>query len=50
MKPALEFFPTASVDWVEVTPGVAERVLARDGEWVSEEGCEMFEVRHAPVR
>jgi hypothetical protein len=32
MKPALEFFPASSVDWIEVTPGVAERVLARDGE------------------
>jgi hypothetical protein len=35
MKPALEFFPADSVDWVEVTPGVAERVLARDGEMLT---------------
>ena len=32
MKPALEFFPAASLEWVEVSPGVHERVLARDGE------------------
>jgi hypothetical protein len=108
MKPALEFFPVSSIEWVEVSPGVSERVLARDddgqtltrllrwapgtdtspqgiavhdyveeililsgsihdltldrtfrageyacrppgmqhGPWTSEEGCEMFEVRH----
>jgi hypothetical protein len=108
MKPALEFFPVASIEWVEVSPGISERVLARDdagrtltrmlrwdpgtdtspqgvavhdyveeililsgsmhdltldrtfrageyacrppgmehGPWTSEEGCEMFEVRH----
>jgi hypothetical protein len=32
MKPELEFFPSASVDWIEVSPGIAERVLARDGD------------------
>ena len=32
MKPALEFFPAASVEWAQVSPGVHERVLARDGE------------------
>ena len=108
MKPALEFFPVASIEWVEISPGISERVLARDddgqtltrllrwapgtdtspqgiavhdyveeililsgsmhdltldrmfrageyacrppgmqhGPWTSEEGCEMFEVRH----
>jgi hypothetical protein len=30
VKPALEFFPTASVTWAVVSPGVRERVLARD--------------------
>ena len=109
-KPALEFFPVSSVAWTEVSPGVAERVLARDtdgvgltrivrwepgfassepavhdyveevyilagamydttldatfgagdyacrppgmvhGPWTSAEGCEMLEVRCAPVR
>jgi hypothetical protein len=29
-KPALEFFPAASVEWTSVSPGVWERVLARD--------------------
>jgi hypothetical protein len=29
-KPALEFFPVASVPWTVVSPGVSERVLARD--------------------
>ncbi len=33
-KPALEFFPVDSVAWVEVSPGVYERVLARDPEGV----------------
>ena len=109
-KPPLEFFAVASVEWAPVSPGVWERVLARDddgvgltrilrwdpgletsplgpavhdyveevlilsgsmrdltldatfaagdyacrppgmvhGPWVSAEGCEMFEVRHAP--
>jgi hypothetical protein len=108
MKPALEFFAVDAVEWVAVSPGVSERVLARDdangtltrilrwepgldtsaqgvavhdyveeililsgsmhdltldrtfrageyacrppgmehGPWVSEEGCDMFEVRH----
>jgi hypothetical protein len=32
MKPALEFFPASSVEWAEVSPGVHERVLARDGD------------------
>jgi ChrR Cupin-like domain len=111
-KPALEFFPVGSVEWAAVSPGVWERVLARDddgvgltrvlrwdagldtsslgpavhdyheevlilsgsmrdlaldvtfaagdyacrppgmvhGPWVSAEGCEMFEVRHAARR
>jgi hypothetical protein len=111
VKPALEFFPAASVAWAAVSPGVWERVLARDedgvgltrilrwdpaldtssqgpavhdyveevlilsgamhdltldltfspgdyacrppgmvhGPWVSEEGCEMLEVRSAPA-
>jgi hypothetical protein len=31
-KPALEFFPVESVPWSEVSPGVSERVLARDPE------------------
>jgi ChrR-like protein with cupin domain len=30
MKPALEFFPVTSVEWTVVSPGVWERVLARD--------------------
>jgi len=34
-KPALEFFPVASVEWTEVSPGVHERVLARDGEMLT---------------
>ena len=29
-KPALEFFPVESVAWEEVSPGVRERMLARD--------------------
>jgi ChrR Cupin-like domain len=33
-KPALEFFPAASVEWVAVSPGVWERVLARDDDGV----------------
>jgi hypothetical protein len=33
-KPALEFFPLGSVDWVAVSPGVWERVLARDDDGV----------------
>src|SRR4051794_31038431 len=31
-KPALEFFPVESVEWAAVSPGVWERVLARDGD------------------
>jgi hypothetical protein len=31
-KPALEFFPVASIEWTAVSPGVWQRVLARDGE------------------
>ncbi len=31
-KPALEFFPTDSVQWVAVAPGVSERLLAHDPE------------------
>jgi hypothetical protein len=111
-KPALEFFAVASIEWAAVSPGVWERVLARDddgvgltrllrwdpgidtsplgpavhdyveevlilsgsirdvrlgasfttgdyacrppgmvhGPWVSEEGCEMFEVRYSQLR
>ena len=33
-KPALEFFPVASVEWSPVSPGVWERVLARDSDGV----------------
>src|SRR4051794_22820025 len=33
-KPALEFFPLESVDWAPVSPGVWERVLARDDDGV----------------
>jgi hypothetical protein len=33
-KPALEFFPVASVEWTAVSPGVWERVLARDDDGV----------------
>ena len=33
-KPALEFFPAASVEWTAVSPGVRERVLARDDDGV----------------
>jgi hypothetical protein len=33
-KPALEFFSVESVDWVAVSPGVRERVLARDDDGV----------------
>jgi hypothetical protein len=33
-KPALEFFPVSRVEWAEVSPGVAERVLARDDDGV----------------
>jgi hypothetical protein len=33
-KPPLEFFPVASVEWVAVSPGVWERVLARDDDGV----------------
>jgi hypothetical protein len=32
MKPALEFFPVESLEWVAVSPGVWERVLAQDPE------------------
>ena len=35
MKPELEFFASASVDWIEVSPGIAERVLARDGDMLT---------------
>ena len=34
-KPALEFFPVSAVDWMAVSPGVWERVLARDGEMLT---------------
>jgi hypothetical protein len=33
-KPPLEFFPVGSVEWVAVSPGVWERVLARDDDGV----------------
>jgi ChrR Cupin-like domain len=33
-KPALEFFPVGSVEWAAVSPGVWERVLARDDDGV----------------
>jgi hypothetical protein len=33
-KPALEFFAVESVEWVAVSPGVWERVLARDDDGV----------------
>jgi hypothetical protein len=33
-KPALEFFPVGSVEWAVVSPGVWERVLARDDDGV----------------
>jgi hypothetical protein len=33
-KPELEFFPVTSVAWVAVSPGVYERVLARDDDGV----------------
>jgi hypothetical protein len=33
-KPALEFFAAESVDWAAVSPGVWERVLARDDDGV----------------
>lgn len=33
-KPALEFFPAASVEWAAASPGVWERVLARDEDGV----------------
>ena len=33
-KPALEFFPAASAEWVAVSRGVWERVLARDDDGV----------------
>ena len=33
-KPALEFFSVESVDWVAVSTGVWERVLARDDDGV----------------
>jgi hypothetical protein len=33
-KPALEFFPVASVAWTAVSDGVWERVLARDDDGV----------------
>jgi hypothetical protein len=33
-KPELEFFPVASIEWAEVSPGVCERVLARDSDGV----------------
>ena len=33
-KPALEFFPATSVEWAAVSPGVWERVLARDEDGV----------------
>src|SRR3954470_15907660 len=34
-KPEREFFPVTSVAWVEVSPGVSERVLARDGDMLT---------------
>src|SRR4051794_38450338 len=33
-KPTLEFFSVESVEWVAVSPGVWERVLARDDDMV----------------
>jgi anti-sigma factor ChrR (cupin superfamily) len=33
-KPALEFFPIGSLEWTAVSPGVWERVLARDDDGV----------------
>jgi hypothetical protein len=33
-KPELEFFPVASIAWAAVSPGVWERVLARDSDGV----------------
>ena len=33
-KPELEFFPAASIAWAPVSPGVWERVLARDDDGV----------------
>ncbi len=33
-KPALEFFPVGSVEWAALSPGVWERVLARDDDGV----------------
>lgn len=33
-KPTLEFFPVGSVEWAAVSPGVWERVLARDDDGV----------------
>ena len=33
-KPALEFFPIGSREWTAVSPGVWERVLARDDDGV----------------
>src|SRR4051794_1355467 len=33
-KPALEFFKVESVEWTPVSPGVWERVLARDSDGV----------------
>ena len=33
-KPPIEFFPVGSVEWAAVSPGVWERVLARDDDGV----------------
>jgi hypothetical protein len=33
-KPALEFFAVGSVDWAAVSPGVWERLLARDDDGI----------------